>query len=233
MKSTLAVISTALLSASLATAVCVKLEAALEAAEAARAETPLAIGYVTKSATNQGWILINKGAADAASEAHVRLFVGGPSAQGALAGQIDAVERVIAQGAKAIALAPVDSSGIIPIVQRATANGIPFIAVDTAINDESAKSYVATDNVAAARAEAEWVGAAVGDTDEVILVNGSLSQSTGRDRRQGFLNRFKQLKPNAVVHEVYTDWTEEEAPGRRCSRAANASQSHGDCQRLG
>ncbi len=145
MKSTLALISTALLSASLATAVCVT----------ARAETPLAIGYVTKSATNQGWVLINRGAADAASEAHVRLIVGGPSAQGALAGQIDAIERVIAEGAKAIALAPVDSRGIIPIVQRATANGIPFIAVDTAINDESAKSYVATDNIAAARAEAE------------------------------------------------------------------------------
>ncbi len=201
MKRILTLISTALLSASLAAAVPVT----------AQAETPLAIGYVTKSATNQGWVLINRGAADAANEAHVRLIVGGPSSQGALAGQIDAIGRVISEGAKAIALAPVDSVGIIPIVQRATANGIPFVAVDTAIGDESAKSYVATDNIAAAGAQAEWVGAAIGDTDEVILVNGSLSQSTGHDRRQGFLDRLKQLRPNVVVHEVYTDWTAEEA----------------------
>ena len=46
---------------------------------AARAETPLVIGYVTKSATNQGWVLINKGAEDAANEAHVRLSLPGPS----------------------------------------------------------------------------------------------------------------------------------------------------------
>jgi ABC-type sugar transport system substrate-binding protein len=175
------------------------------------AEPPLAIGYVTKSATNQGWTLINQGAQDAANEAHVRLIMAGPSAQGALAGQIYAIERVVSEGAKAVAIAPIDSTGIIPIVQRIAASGIPFVAVDTAIADESAKSYVATDNVAAARAQAEWVGSAMKDADEVILVNGSLSQSTGRERRQGFLDRLKELKPNAVVYEVQTNWISGEA----------------------
>ncbi len=78
---------------------------------AAVADTPLAIGYVTKSATNQGWVLINKGAEDAAKDAHVRLIVGGPSSQGELAGQIDAINRVISEGAKAVALAPVELDG--------------------------------------------------------------------------------------------------------------------------
>jgi ABC-type sugar transport system substrate-binding protein len=180
----------------------------------ARAEEapPLAVGYVTKSATNQGWVLINRGARDAADEARVRLIVGGPSAQGALAGQIDAIGRVIAEGAKVVALAPVDSTGVVPIVRRASARGIPFVAVDTAIDDPaSARSYVATDNLAAARAQAEWVAGAIGDADEVILVNGGLAQSTGRDRRQGFLDRLGELRPRAVVHEVHTDWNADEA----------------------
>ena len=81
---------------------------------AARAETPAAVGYVTKSATNQGWVLINRGAADAAKDAHVRLIVGGPSSQGELAGQIEAIGRVISEGAKAVALAPVDWRGSYP-----------------------------------------------------------------------------------------------------------------------
>lgn len=175
-------------------------------------EAPLAIGYVTKSATNQGWVLINRGARDAADEARVRLIVGGPSWHGALAGQIDAIGRVIAEGAKAVALAPVDSAGVVPIVRRASAGGTPFVAVDTAIDDpQLAKSYVATDNLAAARAQAEWVAGAIGDADEVILVNGSLAQSTGRDRRQGFLDRLEELKPRAVVHEVHTDWDADQA----------------------
>lgn len=177
-----------------------------------RAEAPLVVGYVTKSATNQGWVLINRGAQDAANEAQVTLLVGGPSAQGALAGQIDAIGRVIAEGAKVVALAPIDSAGVVPIVRRASAGGTPFVAVDTAIDDPAlAKSYVATDNLAAARAQAEWVANTIGDADEVILVNGSLAQSTGRDRRQGFLDRLKELKPQAMVHEVRTEWNAEEA----------------------
>ncbi len=175
------------------------------------ADTQLIIGYVTKSAPNQGWTLINKGAEDAATDAGVRLIVAGPSAQGALASQIDAIEHVIAEGAKAVAIAPVDSTGIVPIVRRESAKGIPFVAVDTGIEDASLKSYVATDNIAAAHAQAEWLAAAIGETGIVILVNGSLNQSTGRDRRQGFLDRLQALKPKVAVIEVQTDWTLTEA----------------------
>jgi len=178
---------------------------------ALRADTQLVVGYVTKSAPNQGWTLINKGAEDAGAEAGVRLIVAGPSAQGVLASQIYATERVIAEGAKAVAVAPVDSNGIIPIVRRASAKGIPFVAVDTAVDDAAVKSYVGTDNLAAARAQAEWLAAAIGESDTVILVNGSLSQSTGRDRRQGFLDRLQELKPKVAVIEVQTDWTVTEA----------------------
>ncbi|HJS87398.1 MAG TPA: hypothetical protein VJ779_18245, partial [Acetobacteraceae bacterium] len=51
---------------------------AVLASEVIAADAPLAIGYVTKSATNQGWTLINTGAADAAREAGVQLVVAGP-----------------------------------------------------------------------------------------------------------------------------------------------------------
>jgi ABC-type sugar transport system substrate-binding protein len=176
------------------------------ALRAAEADPPLAIGYVTKSATNQGWTLINSGAADAARDGGVKLIIGGPSAQGELAGQIDAIERVARRGVKAIAVAPVDSGGITPVVRRATAEGIPFVAVDTNIDGNLAKSYVATDNLAAAAAQAEWAAGQVGDTDQIILVDGSLTESTGRDRRQGFLDRLKQLKPKITVIEVHTSW---------------------------
>ncbi len=176
------------------------------ALRAAAADPPLAIGYVTKSATNQGWTLINSGADDAAREAGVRLIVGGPSAQGELAGQIEALESVARRGVKAIAIAPVDSGGITPVVRRITAEGIPFVAVDTNIDGNLAKSYVATDNLAAAAAQAEWAAGQVGETDQIILVDGSLTESTGRERRQGFLDRLKQLKPKVTVIEVHTSW---------------------------
>ena len=181
------------------------------AAHALAAGPPPTIGYITKSATNQGWTLINAGAEDAAREAGVKLIVAGPSSQGALTGQIEAIERVAADGVKAIALAPVDSAGVTPIVQRLNATGMPFIAIDTAIDGGLAKSYVATDNVAAAAAQADWAAGQIGKTDHIILVDGNLAQSTGHDRRQGFLDRLRQRQPGAVVIEVHTSWTFDQA----------------------
>ena len=184
---------------------------AVRPSAAADANAPLVIGYVTKSATNQGWVLINNGAAAAARAAGVRLIVAGPTGQGALSSQIEAIERVIGEGAKAVAIAPVDSIGVIPVIRRESARGIPFVAVDTAIEGNYAKSYVATDNLAAAADQAEWVAKQIGDTDQVILVNGDQRQSTGDERRLGFLDRLNQLKPNAAVIEVATHFDAEEA----------------------
>lgn len=181
------------------------------AAGGVAAETPSTVGYVTKSATNMGWAIINKGAEDAARDMKVKLIVAGPSTYGALEDQINAVQRVVAEGSKAVALAPVDSRGVIPIVRRITAQGIPVVAVDTNIDDDSAKSYVGTDNLAAAGAQAEWAAGQIADDATIVLVNGSLAQTTGRDRRRGFLERLKQLKPDVVVTEVNTAWEFEDA----------------------
>jgi ribose transport system substrate-binding protein len=177
----------------------------------AAAQTANAVGYVTKSATNMGWTIINKGAEDAAREENVKLIVGGPSTHGALEGQIEAVQRVVAEGAKAVAIAPVDSRGIVPVVRRIASQGVPVVAVDTGIDDDSARCQVGTDNLAAAGAQADWAAGQITDDATVILVNGSLAQATGRDRRRGFLDRLKQLKPDAAVVEVNTAWEFEDA----------------------
>jgi ribose transport system substrate-binding protein len=178
---------------------------------ATAAEEPLVVGYVTKSATNLGWEIINKGARDAAHEAKVKLVVTGPSTYGALQDQANAIDYVLAQGAKAIALAPVDSVGVASAVLRAEAKGVKVVAVDTAVENAEVSSYVATDNLAAAAAQAEWVAANIADDAKIALVEGSQNQSTGRDRRSGFLDRLKQLKPHVAVTEINTSWTLDEA----------------------
>ena len=57
------------------------------------------IGYITKSATNAGWMMINQGAADAAAEEGVKLVSVGPSFQGDLSSQLEVFENLVAQGA--------------------------------------------------------------------------------------------------------------------------------------
>lgn len=169
------------------------------------------IGYVTKTASNQGWILINQGAADAAAEEGYALITLGPAQQGSLEGQLSTVEDMIARGVQALAIAPVDSSGIAPAVKRAMDAGIPVIAVDTAVDGADVTSFVATDNLVAAKMQGEWVANDIAADGELILINGLVAQSTGRDRRDGFLEVIKKKKPNVKIYQVDTKWSQEEA----------------------
>ena len=82
------------------------------------AAEPLVVGYVTKSATNQGWILINQGATDAAKKAGVDLDHGWSQTAHHLGGQLATIENMISRHVAALAMVPVDSSGVVPAVKK-------------------------------------------------------------------------------------------------------------------
>ena len=179
--------------------------AAAPAAPAAAAAPELTIAYITNGNTNEGWTLINGGAKAGGAAPGVKL-IELAAEKGELSKQLAIVEDMITRKVNAIAIAPVDSAGIAPAVTKALAAGIPVIAVDTGITGAEITSYVATDNVPAAKTQGDWTADQVGDTDTVIYVTGDLAQSTGRERKEGFLAGLKAKKPNVKVVEVPTTW---------------------------
>jgi ABC-type sugar transport system substrate-binding protein len=169
------------------------------------------VGYITKSATNAGWIMINQGAADAAEEAGVNYIEVGPTFAGDLSSQLEVFENLVAQGVDAIGVAPVDSSGIAPAVKDAMSVGIPVIAIDTAVNGAEVTSFVATDNEAVAREQGMAAAALIEDGMSIIYVTGDQAQSTGQERYNGFMATFKEARPGSEILEVPTVWDSAEA----------------------
>ena len=169
------------------------------------------IGYITKSATNSGWMMINQGAADAAAEAGVDLVTVGPTFQGDLSSQLEVFENLLAQGVNAIAVAPVDSSGIAPAVQDAMDSGVAVVAIDTGVTGAKVTSFVATDNYAVAKVQGAYAATLVNDGDTIIYVTGNQAQSTGQERRNGFTEAFKTARPNSEILEVPTEWNSAQA----------------------
>ena len=167
------------------------------------------IGYITKSATNAGWMMINQGAEDAAEG--VTLVAVGPAFQGDLSSQLEVFENLVAQGAAAIAVAPVDSAGIAPAVNDAMAAGIPVVAVDTGVSGADVTSFVATDNYAVAKVQGAVAATLIEDGQPIIYVTGNQAQSTGQERRNGFVEAFTAARPNSEILEVPTEWNSQEA----------------------
>ena len=169
------------------------------------------IGYITKSATNAGWMMINQGAEDAAAEEGVKLVSVGPAFQGDLSSQLEVFENLVAQGAKAIGIAPVDSAGVAPAVTDALSSGIPIIAIDTGVSGADVTSFVATDNYAVAKVQGAIAATLVNDGDTVIYVTGNQAQSTGQERRNGFMEAFSAARPGSKILEVPTEWNSQQA----------------------
>ena len=169
------------------------------------------IGYITKSATNAGWMMINQGAEDAAAEEGVKLVSVGPAFQGDLSSQLEVFENLVAQGAKAIGIAPVDSAGVAPAVTDAMSSRIPIIAIDTGVSGADVTSFVATDNYAVAKVQGAIAATLVNDGDTVIYVTGNQAQSTGQERRNGFMEAFSAARPGSKILEVPTEWNSQQA----------------------
>ena len=126
--------------------------------------------------------------------------------KGALSSQLAIVEDMITRKVNAIAIAPVDSAGIAPAITKAMKAGIPVVAVDTGITGADITSYVATDNIKAANVQGKWTASQVKSGDTVIYVTGDQGQSTGRERKQGFLDGLNQNVKGVKVVEVPTTW---------------------------
>jgi ribose transport system substrate-binding protein len=165
----------------------------------------LTIAYVTNGNTNEGWTLINGGAKKAGQTQGVK-FIELAAEKGELSKQLAIVEDMISRKVNAIAIAPVDSAGIAPAVNKALAAGIPVVAVDTGITGAKITSYVATDNIKAAMVQGRWTAEQIADGDTVIYITGDLGQSTGQERKKGFLDGLNAVRKNVKVVEVPTTW---------------------------
>jgi len=183
---------------------------ALAATSLMAAAQATTIAYITNGNTNEGWTLINGGAAAAAEKAGVK-FIQLAAEKGELSKQLAIVEDMITRKVDAIAIAPVDSAGIAPAVTKAMKAGIPVVAVDTGISGAEITSYVATDNIKAARVQGKWAASQVKSGDTVIYVTGDQGQSTGRERKQGFLEGLNENVKGVKVVEVPTAWDQTQA----------------------
>ena len=180
-------------------------------ASASAVADEMLVGYVTKSATNAGWIMINNGAKDAAKEMGVKLLTVGPAFQGDLSSQLEVFENLTSQGVHAIGVAPVDSAGIAPAVEAAMEKGIKVIAIDTGVSGAEVTSFVATDNKAVAKIQGREAAKLIKDGDRIIYVTGNLAQSTGQERHDGFMEGFTSMRPKSGILKVPTEWNSNQA----------------------
>lgn len=103
--------------------------AALAAWAPAHAAEPM-IGLVTKTETNPFFVKMKEGATAEAKAKGAKLLSGAGKADGDNAGQVAAMENMIAAGAKTILITPNDLKAIVSAIKEAQGRGVIVIALD-------------------------------------------------------------------------------------------------------
>jgi len=153
------------------------------------------VGLITKTNTNPFFVKMKEGAEAKAEELGMELRSYAGKYDGDNQGQVEAVESLIAAGAKGILITPSDSAAIVPTLQQARDAGILVIALDTPLEPaDAADATFATDNFEAGRLIGQWAAAKLGeeasDAKIAMLDLNETEVSVDVARDQGFLTGF-------------------------------------------
>lgn len=175
------------------------LPTALLAAPVARAQTAPLIGLITKTETNPFFVKMRQAAESAAAAGGARLVAGAGRNDGDNAGQVTALENMVAAGARVVLITPSDAKAIVPAIGRARARGVLVLALDSPPDPVTAvDALYATDNYEAGLLIGRYARAALG-TRPVRAASLDLlpGHPVGAQRHNGFLRGLGLAAPDA------------------------------------
>jgi fructose transport system substrate-binding protein len=180
------------------------LAALLASASASIAADQPVIGLITKTETNPFFVKMKEGASAAAKANGAKLLSGAGKTDGDNAGQVTAMENMIAAGAKTILITPSDSKAIIPAIKKAQEKGVQVIALDSPTDPaEATDALFATDNYKAGVLIGQYAKAAMaGKPVKIATLDLFHGHPVGAQRHNGFMKGFGLAAPEASSNEL-------------------------------
>ena len=169
----------------------------------ARAQQPV-IGLITKTETNPFFVKMKEGAQAAAKAHGLRLLTGAGKNDGDNAGQVTALENMMAAGARVVLITVNDSKAIVPAIRKARARGLLVIALDSPTDPvDATDALYATDNYRAGTLIGQYARAALGAKPARIATLDLLpGHPVGAQRHNGFLRGFGLPAPERSSNEL-------------------------------
>ncbi|TCL76285.1 monosaccharide ABC transporter substrate-binding protein (CUT2 family) [Hydrogenispora ethanolica] len=162
------------------------------------------IAVIVKTNSSSYWQVVNKGAQAAAKELGIKITYDGPAAETDINGQVSMVENAINRQVKGIVLAPCDPKGLVKVAERAKAQKIALIGIDSAL-DTRCDSFLTTNNVAAGKKAAQELIKRAGTTGKVALMLYVAGAGSCVDRAKGFTDEIKARTKMTIVGPYYSE----------------------------
>ncbi|MGI6877385.1 ABC transporter substrate-binding protein [Microbacterium sp. gxy059] len=160
------------------------------------------IALVSKGYQHQFWQAVKAGAEERADELGVTITFDGPAAETEIDKQLDMLKNAIDRKPDAIGYAALDPEACVPLYEEAEAAEIPIVEFDATCNSEYAASFAATDNTVAGALAAENMAELIGGEGKIGIVGHSQINSTGVERRDGFVEKMEADYPDIEIVDI-------------------------------
>jgi galactofuranose transport system substrate-binding protein len=123
------------------------------------------------------------------------------NANGDISQQNTDIENLIAQGAKALIVAP-ENAGVAPSLAQAKAKHIPVITIDRTVNGKACSDFVnfiGSNFLGQAKIAADDLGSAMQGKGQVVVLQGTSGNNVAVDRTNGFNQELKAKYPGIKI----------------------------------
>ncbi len=160
------------------------------------------IAMISKGFQHQFWQAVKQGAEEKAAELGVEVTFEGPASETEVDGQLQMLQAAIDKKPDAIAYAALDPQACIPLLEQAEAAKIPVVQFDAGCDSEYPVNLAQTNSLDAGALAADHMAELIGGKGEVGIVGHSQINSTGVERRDGFVNRMKEEYPDVKIVDI-------------------------------
>ena len=161
------------------------------------------IEMISKGFQHQFWQYVKLGAENAAKELGITVNFVGPESESMVDKQTEMYETALGKNPSAICFASLDATAQASLVARTKARGIPVVTFDATVNSNDPVCFVATNSNAAGAIAADKMNEALqGRGGKVAVIAHDQTNTTGIDRRDGFVNQVRSKYPNIQIVDI-------------------------------
>lgn len=176
------------------------------------------VALIMKTLTNPFFVEMEQGARQAEKESPVDLQVKTATQETSIEQQIQLVDQAIQSSAKAIVIAPGDSTRLVPVLKKAQDLGIHIVNIDNRLSTEAMAAiamkpvpFISVNNEEGAYQSAKFVASQVQKTTEVAIIEGIRSANNAQQRKHGAERAFAENKNLHIVATETANWKIDEA----------------------
>jgi len=157
------------------------------------------------------WQTVKDGVTAAAKEFNVDTKFEGTTSESDVDGQIKILDAAIKTKPDAIVMAADDDNRLIPEAEKIRRDGIKLITIDSGINSNISQSFIATDNVSAAKKEGQVLNSIMTKGKQIAIMSYVGYSLSAVEREQGLELGLSKANKDEIIGTYYSESSDAKA----------------------